>query len=143
MGSKLCKFDFGFRKTKLQAKKIYADPNTGQTHLSAQTKRARTSSNKKFNQASNKIFVNKHLLMSNDPGAGERGQGYGIDSKITDSNCSIDIEASDITKGNRSNKSIEFNDRTKRMVMQKNTIYNKINFQYDNQTVEPIKIKSK
>jgi hypothetical protein len=54
--------------------------------MSTHIKRARTSSKRKTHQNSNKVFINKHLAMINDPGAGERGQGYTNESRMSESN---------------------------------------------------------
>jgi hypothetical protein len=122
--------------SKLQTKRIYEDPNNGQNHYSRDSKRARTSLNRKSHQNSSKIKVNKHLSL-NDPGLGERGQGYMIRDNHVDSDSSFDVEVKSITKNNRSSKAIEYINRSK-----KNIHLNNVNLSNSiMQKINPINIK--
>jgi hypothetical protein len=126
--------------SKLQTRHIYENPNNGQNHYlrdsKRDSKRARTSLNRKSNHVSSKIYVNKHLSI-NDPGLGERGQGYMNSHQNADSDTSFDVEVKSITKNNRSNKTIEPENRSKKNLYP-NSVFLSNNMM---QKVNPIKIK--
>jgi len=81
-------------------------------------------------------------MMTNDPGASERGQGCLNDPKIYESDCSIDIEVANIARNNASNKSIEV-DGAGRVVYPRNMAFDPTNYHLRNKRNNNIKIKNK
>lgn len=105
-----------YRKSKNDSKRNIHDGNSSQQILSSQSKRARTSSHRKINQMSNKIFINKHMQIDNTHQHNENSE--------KDSNKSLHIRQSSYS----GNQDLEWSQ-------------NHVNLQYHHKLADPLKSK--
>jgi len=133
--SKLDMYNKGMPGSKNNLRKSDVNP----LHFSGRGKRRKGSATKKTHQLSNKIFVNKHLL-TNDPGAGERGQGILAESHMTESDISFDGH---LSEANRSKKSIKSIDNYESSKSNKYTRSIYMNSHLQRNKINPIKIKNR